>query len=92
MINPLVAGSLKFFKGQPDTLVRFIELFCPLASCPLRFERRQDPRDLAEVRAITAKIGTCAFCEFNLGVRNYLFDDFGDFRNPVILGGLSDIE
>src|SRR6266568_6776738 len=92
LIDPAVARPFEVFDLEPDVLVSLVQLPCAFARIPFGSERRQDPRDLAEVRAVIAQIRSRALGEGDLAVGHGLVHDLGDLAYAVVLVVAADVE
>src|SRR5947208_3326423 len=63
LIDAAIARPFEVFDPEADALVRLVKLPGALPRIPFRSELRQDPRYLAEVRAVVAQVRTRTFGE-----------------------------
>src|SRR5207247_325821 len=92
LIDPAVARPFEVFDLEPDVLVGLVQLPRAFARIPFGSERRQDPRDLAEVRAVIAQVRSRALGEGDLAAGHSLVHDLGYLAYAVVLVVAADVE
>jgi len=92
VVDALVSFAFKIFDTQAYSPVGVIEFASATARVPLRLESWEGFRDAAEIRPVTAFVGTRIGGEFDGAARNGFLHDLRQVANLIILFRASHVE